>query len=107
MASESAAIRLRVRPPRLRNGALAALRLLETCPLVPVDAFVHLVGLSSWTSADHQLARPQHAGLAEMPRVNLGYLIGERRVGLWKITDEGRRALHAAGSHLLPADAST
>jgi hypothetical protein len=36
--------------------------------------------------------------------VNLGYLIGERRVGLWKITDEGRRALRVAGAQQVAAD---
>src|SRR5258708_11649711 len=100
-ALESAAVRLGVRPRQLRNGALAALRLLEICPLVPVDAFVHLVGLSSQTSAYQQLARLKRAGLAEIRRAHLGYLIGERRVGLWKITDEGRQALRAAGVHLV------
>jgi hypothetical protein len=104
-ASDSAATRPGVRPPQLRKGALAALRLLETCPLVPVDAFVHLVGLSSCTSAYQQLARLQHAGLAEVRRVNLGYLVGERRIGLWRITDEGSRALRAAATHLLAAEA--
>jgi len=29
--------------PRLRDGGLAALRLLEMCPLMPVDAFVPLL----------------------------------------------------------------
>jgi len=99
--SENTATRVGVRPPRLTKGALAALRLLEICPLVPVDAFVHLVGLSSRTSAYQQLARLKRAGLAEIRRAHLGYLIGERRVGLWKITDEGRQALRAAGVHLV------
>jgi hypothetical protein len=92
------------RPRQLGRGARASLRLLETCPLVPFGAFVHLVGLRSRTSAYQQLARLRHAGLAEVRRVNLGYLLGERRVGLWMITDEGRRALRAAGPHPLAAD---
>src|SRR6202022_1406970 len=37
---------------------------------------------------------------------NLGYLIGERRVGLWKITDEGRRALRGGGVHPVAAEVS-
>jgi len=105
-ASESATTGLGVHPLRLRNGAIAALRLLEICPLVPVDAFVHLVGLTSRTSAYQQLARLKRAGLAEMRRAHLGYLIGERRVGLWKITHEGRQALRAAGVHLVAPEAS-
>src|SRR5579864_5549980 len=84
------------RATRLRQGALIALHVLETCPLVPVDAFVHLAGLSSQSSAYQQLARLRHAGLAELRRVDPGYLVGERRVGCWTITNEGRRALGAA-----------
>src|SRR5207249_1212910 len=102
---ESAAIGLNVRPPRLRNGALAALRLLETCPLVPVDVFVHLVGLRSRTSAYQQLARLRRGGLADVRRANLGYLLGERGVGLWMITDIGRQALRVASPGLPAADA--
>lgn len=84
------------RATRLRQGALIALRVLETCPLAPVDAFVHLAGLSSQSSAYQQLARLRHAGLAEPRRVNPGYLVGKRGLGCWAITDEGSRALTAA-----------
>lgn len=88
--------RIAVRPTRLRSGALVALRLLEMCPLLPIDVFVHLVGLNSCSSAYQQLARLRRAGLAEVERVDLGYLLGERRIGLWNITDMGRRVLRTA-----------
>ena len=88
--------RIAVRQPRLRSGALAALRLLEMCPLLPIDVFVHLAGLNWCSSAYQQLARLQRAGLAEVERVDLGYLLGERRIGLWNITDMGRRVLRTA-----------
>src|SRR5205085_7405181 len=71
------------------------LRLLATCPLVPVDALVHLVGSRSTSAVYRQLARLRRAGLAEVQRADLGYLLGERRLGLWKITEEGRRTLQA------------
>ena len=83
-------------PIQLRQGALRALRVLETCPLVPVDAFVHLAGLSVHSSAYQQLARLRRAGLADVQRVDPGYLVGERHLGCWTITDEGRRTLAAA-----------
>ena len=85
------------RPARqLRQGAFSALRVLETCPLVPVDAFVHLARLSSPSSAYQQLARLRHGGLANVRRVDPGYLVGERSLGCWTITDEGRRRLRLA-----------
>ena len=77
----------------LRRGAVRALWVLETCPSVPVDAFVHLAGLSSQSGAYQQLARLRHAGLAIARRVDPGYLMGERPLGCWTITDEGRRIL--------------
>ncbi len=80
---------------RLRQSAVIALRLLETCPLVPVDAFVHLAGLTSASGAYKQLANLRRAGLAEVQRVDLGYLLGERPLGLWKITKRGGLALQA------------
>src|SRR5438105_174792 len=84
-------------PLRLRSRGLAALRLLETCPRLPVDVFVHLVGLNSSSAAYQQLARLRLAGLAEVQRVDPGYLLGERPLGLWKITALGRLALDVAG----------
>ena len=90
----------RNRPPRqLREGALIALRVLETCPLVPVDAFVGLAGLSSLSSAYQQLARLRRAGFADVRRVDAGYLVGERRIGCWTITDHGSRMLAEASAH--------
>lgn len=77
----------------LRGGALAALRVLQTCPLVPVDVFMHLAGLTSMSAAYQQLARLERAGLAEVQRVDPGYLVGERRIGCWTISGEGRRLL--------------
>jgi len=63
--------------------------------MMPVDVFVHLVGFSSAGAAYKQLARLKRSGLVEMQRADLGYLLGERRLGLWKITEEGRRTLQA------------
>jgi hypothetical protein len=82
--------------PGLRSGGLSALRLLEMCPLLPVDAFVHLTGLDSCSSAYQQLARLKRAGLADRRSADLGYLLGERRLGLWTITDRGRFVLRAS-----------
>lgn len=76
-----------------RQGALNALRVLETCPFVPVDAFVHLAGLSSLSSAYQQLARLRRGGLAKVTRIDPGYLVGDRPLGCWTITNEGRRVL--------------
>jgi hypothetical protein len=84
---------------QIREGALIALRVLETCPLVPVDAFVGLAGLSSLSSAYQQLARLRRGGLADARRVDAGYLVGERRLGCWTITDDGRRILAQASVH--------
>ena len=81
------------RPPRLRYGALRALRLLELCPFVPVDVFGNLAGLKSPSSAYQQLARLRRCGLAEVRSVHPGYLIGGRRLGCWTITDRGTRML--------------
>jgi hypothetical protein len=82
---------------RPRSRGLAALRLREMCPLLPVDVFVHGVGLNSCSAAYQQLARLRQAGLAEVQRVDPGYLLGERPLGLWRITPRGRLALDVAG----------
>lgn len=73
--------------------------MLETCPHVPVDAFGCLAGLSSLSSAYRQLARLRRAGLADVRRVDPDYLVGERRLGCWTITDNGRRMLALAPGH--------
>jgi len=64
---------------------------------MPVDAFVPLVGLRSFTAGYQQLARLRRAGLAQVSGANLGYLLGNCRVGLWRITAAGRRMLRIAG----------
>src|SRR5829696_1755772 len=81
---------------RLRSGALAALAVLEACPMSPVDAFGPMVGLASQSSAYQQLARLRERGLAEVRNEDLGFLFGDRRRGLWSITDLGRRTLRSA-----------
>jgi Replication-relaxation len=96
IANQSTRVGRSKRPSRLRQGALIALQVLETCPLVTVDAFVHLAGLTSLSSAYQQLGRLRCAGLADVRRIDPGYLVGERRLGCWTITDEGRRALAGA-----------
>ena len=83
----------------LRKGALRALNTLNTCPLMPVDAFVHLAGLRSQSSAYQQLARLQCMGLADVRRVDPGYLVGDRRIGCWMLTEEGRRLFRLAADH--------
>ena len=93
-----------VQMPRLRESAFAALRLLEICPLMPADAFVPIVGLKSWTAGYQQLARLRRAGLVEVCRVDLSYLLGERRLGLWKTTEAGTRVLGIAGVLPVAAD---
>jgi hypothetical protein len=57
---------------------------------------VHLVGLTSMSTAYQQLARLAHAGLDEVRRVDPGYLVGERRIGCWMMTEEGRRLFAAS-----------
>src|ERR1051326_7831553 len=81
---------------QFRQGALRALSVLDMCPMVPVDAFVHLVGLASQSSAYQQLARLRDAGLADVRRVDPGYVVGERRLGCWMITEKGRQMLALA-----------
>ena len=77
----------------LRQRTIAALRVLDTCPLIPVDAFGPLVGLRRPGSSYQVLGRLRSAGLAEVRRVDLGYLLGHRRIGLWTTTEAGRKAL--------------
>src|SRR4051794_16955715 len=79
-----------------RGGALAALQLLETCPMLPVDAFARLAGLSQ-SAAYQVLARVRRAGLAEVRRVGLGYVVGNRPVGLWSVRSLGREVLRIQG----------
>jgi hypothetical protein len=93
--------------PPLRQRTIAALRVLDRCPLIPVDAFSPLAGLRCPGSAYQVLARLRRAGLAEVRRVDLGYLLGQRRIGLWTTTEAGRMALRvieqaAAGHACVP-----
>jgi hypothetical protein len=54
---------------KLSQSAVKALRLLDTCPLLPVDAFRGLTGLSSIGGAYKQLAKLRSAGLVDAHRV--------------------------------------
>ena len=81
---------------RLGRSAASALRVLETCPLLPVDAFRGLTGLRSIGGAYKQLARLRSAGLADAHLVDVGYLLSQRPLGLWKITELGRQAIEGA-----------
>src|SRR5438105_13455382 len=81
---------------RLTPGALRALRVLEVCPMLPADAFRPIVGLASQSEAYKQLARLRSGGLADVRDVDLGFLFGGRRCGLWSLTDLGHRVLRCA-----------
>src|SRR5690242_15242606 len=91
---------------RLRPGALRALRALEMCPMLPVDAFGPIVGLVSQSAAYKQLARLRSGGLADVRDEDLGFLFGGRRCGLWSITDAGHRVLTCATERggILPSE---
>lgn len=78
------------------RSATAALRILQTCPLLPVDAFRYLAGFRSTGGAHGRLEKLRQAGLADVQRVDLGYLVSDRPIGLWEITEEGLRALNGA-----------
>jgi hypothetical protein len=71
---------------------------------VPADVFMHLAGLTSMSGAYQQLARLERAGLAEVRRVDPGYLVGDRHIGCWTLTEAGRRLFAAseAGSGARP-----
>jgi hypothetical protein len=77
-------------------GDVRGLRALEACPLLPADAFGPIVGLASRSAAYKQLARLRFRGLAQVGSEDLGFLLGDRRRGLWSITEPGRRALRGA-----------
>jgi hypothetical protein len=61
--------------------------------MLPADAFGPMVGLASGSGAYKQLARLRSQGLADVRDEDLGFLFGDRRRGLWSLTDLGRRAL--------------
>src|SRR6516162_9369691 len=70
---------------------MAAMQILAMCPLVPVDAFRHIAGFRSIGGAYGRLEKLRRAGLAEMERGELGYLLADRPLGLWSITARGQR----------------
>ena len=70
---------------------MAAMQILAMCPLLPVDAFRHIAGFRSIGGAYRRLEKLRRAGLAEMERGELGYLLADRPLGLWSITEQGRR----------------
>src|SRR5207253_846652 len=83
---------------RLGTTTAAALRVLNLCPLLPADAFRHLVHLRSAGGAYRVLGNLKRARLAEVERVDVGYLLADRPLGLWSLTEPGRRA--CASAHL-------
>src|SRR5690348_13258936 len=81
---------------RLGTTRAAALRVLNLCPLVPADAFRHLVHLRSAGGAYRVLRNLKDAGLADVQHVDVGYLLADRPLGLWSLTERGRRACDSA-----------
>jgi hypothetical protein len=79
---------------RLQARSRAALATLERCPHVPVDVVACLLGVHSKAAAYQLLARLRYAGLAQVQPVELGHVLGGRRIGLWSITQIGRQHLH-------------
>ena len=73
------------------RSAMAAMQILAMCPLLPVDAFRHIAGFRSIGGAYRRLEKLWRAGLAEMERAELGYLLADRPLGLWSITEHGQR----------------
>src|SRR5919199_2334204 len=82
---------------RLGPASLEVLRLLEMCRCAPVDVLTSLLG-SGRVSTYQLLGRLRRAGLAEVRRVDLGYLVGERPLGLWSLTTAGREAVARLGA---------
>src|SRR5262245_3352459 len=82
---------------------MAALRILDMCPLLPVDAFRHLAGFRSIGGAYRRLENLRRAGLAEMERAEVGYFLADRPLGLWSITEHGQRVLEAVSRADWPA----
>src|SRR4051794_34576837 len=78
---------------RLQTRALAALATLDRCPSLPADVLACLLGLRSRAAAYQLLARLAHAGLAEARPVELGHVLGGRRIGLWSLTEQGQQRL--------------
>jgi hypothetical protein len=70
---------------------MTALRILEMCPLLPVDAFRHIAGFRSIGGAYRRLENLRRAGFVEMERAEVGYLLADRPLGLWSISVDGQR----------------
>jgi hypothetical protein len=85
------------RPRQLARTVEQALLVLHPCPFLPVDVFAQLMGLHSFGSAYKQLARLRQAGMAEVRRVDAGFLVCDRRIGLWSITQRGLAVQDAIG----------
>jgi DNA-binding PadR family transcriptional regulator len=73
------------------RSAMAAMQILDMCPLLPVDAFRHIAGFKSIGGAYRRLEKLRRAGLAEMERAEVGYLLADRPLGLWSMTEHGQR----------------
>src|SRR5918911_4120494 len=83
---------------RLLPASTRILRVLDICPWVPIDVLVPLVGARTRVSVYQALARLRKAELVQVRRVRLGPLAGDRPVGLWATTEEGRRGLPMAAA---------
>jgi hypothetical protein len=87
---------------RRARSATAALRLLKMCPSLPVDTVRHLAGFQSSGGAYGRLEKLRHAGLADVRYVDLGYLVSDRPIGLWDITETGLRTISGLITEPLP-----
>jgi DNA-binding PadR family transcriptional regulator len=76
------------------------MQILDMCPLLPVDAFRHIAGFRSIAGAYRRLKKLRRAGLAEMERAELGYLLADRPLGLWSITELGQRLLDEVSTQI-------
>jgi hypothetical protein len=85
---------------RLRATAVGALRVLDICPLVPLETFTRLVGATHRVSAYQRLARLRAARLVDVRLVDLGNVLGGRPVRVWLLTKAGREALRRKGCTL-------
>jgi DNA-binding PadR family transcriptional regulator len=81
---------------RLLPASKSILRVLDICPWVPIDVLVPLAGARTRVSAYQALARLRAAELVQVRRVPLGPLAGDRPLGLWATTEQGRQALARA-----------
>src|SRR5918911_5324570 len=81
---------------RLLPASTRILRVLDICPWVPIDVLVPLAGARTRVSVYQALARLREAELVQVRRVRPGPLAGDRPLGLWATTEQGRQALGAA-----------